>query len=152
MPAMDQDVLAEIKRLEAAGDTETPRYMELLSDHYEQHVLRMPLDAVAGAGASRSFAHINRSIYVPMQGPSELGQRRRLARTGTATTTSRASTCRPSSSAPRTTPWIRRTWSGWPGNSRTVVSCSAPTAATCAMYDDQATYVSGLVEFLVSLR
>src|SRR5580704_19615691 len=35
MPTMDQDVLAEIKRLEAAGDTETPRYMELLKGHYE---------------------------------------------------------------------------------------------------------------------
>src|ERR1700722_228590 len=38
MPAMDQEVLAEIMRLEASGDTETPRYMELLNPHYLQHV------------------------------------------------------------------------------------------------------------------
>ena len=43
MPAMDQTVLAEIKRLEAASDFENPRYMELLMPHhYVQHILRMP--------------------------------------------------------------------------------------------------------------
>ncbi len=72
MPTMDQDVLAEIKRLEAAGETETPRYMALLTDHYEQHVLRLP-EADWPEPVHRSFAHTNRSIYVPMQGPSELG-------------------------------------------------------------------------------
>src|SRR3984885_14803221 len=72
MPAMDQDVLAEIKRREADGDTETPRYMELLSEHYHQHVLRLP-DAEWPEPVLRSFANLNRSIYVPMQGPSELG-------------------------------------------------------------------------------
>jgi len=72
MPAMDQDVLAEIKRLEAEGDTETPRYMALLSDHYQQHVLRLP-ESEWPEPVHRSFARTNRSIYVPMQGPSELG-------------------------------------------------------------------------------
>jgi proline iminopeptidase len=73
MPQMDQTVLAEIKSLEAAGDTENPKYTELLSEHhYVHHVLRMPAvdwpDPVV-----RAFAHINPAIYVPMQGPSELG-------------------------------------------------------------------------------
>jgi proline iminopeptidase len=72
MPAMDQEVLAEIMRLEASGDTETPRYMELLNPHYLQHVLRLPAEEWPEP-VNRSFAHINRSIYVPMQGPSELG-------------------------------------------------------------------------------
>src|SRR5439155_11421461 len=41
MPAMDPKVLAEIKRLEAAGQTEDPHYMELLiPHHYTQHLLR----------------------------------------------------------------------------------------------------------------
>src|ERR1700683_4248441 len=44
MPAMDEEVLAEIQRLEADGDTETPRYLGLLTDHYHQHVLRLPDD------------------------------------------------------------------------------------------------------------
>jgi proline iminopeptidase len=73
MPAMDQAALAEVKQLEADGRTEDPRYMELLTPlHYEQHILRMPA-AQWPDPVNRAFAHINRAIYVPMQGPSELG-------------------------------------------------------------------------------
>ena len=73
MPAMDADVLAEIKELEAAGDTENPRYMEPLVPHfYERHSLRMPAEQWPDP-VRRGFAHINPEIYVPMQGPSELG-------------------------------------------------------------------------------
>ncbi len=43
MPVMDQGALAEIKGFEARGETENPRYMQLLIPrHYERHVLRMP--------------------------------------------------------------------------------------------------------------
>jgi proline iminopeptidase len=45
MPQMDQDALAEIKRLEATGETQNPRYEDLLMEHhYVHHVLRMPAD------------------------------------------------------------------------------------------------------------
>jgi proline iminopeptidase len=73
MPAMDPAALAEIKALEAAGDIENPRYMELLvPHHYEHHLLRMPADSWPDP-VQRGLAHINPKIYVPMQGPSELG-------------------------------------------------------------------------------
>ena len=73
MPEMDQAVLAEIKAFEASGDIENPRYMELLTEHhYVRHVLRMPV-ADWPDPVQRAFAHINPAIYVPMQGPSELG-------------------------------------------------------------------------------
>jgi proline iminopeptidase len=73
MPAMDQDVLAEIKGLEAADATDDPRYEQLVVEHhYLLHVLRIPLDQWPEP-VTRAFAHINLSIYVPMQGPSELG-------------------------------------------------------------------------------
>ena len=73
MPAMDPAALAEIKGYEEAGGYDDPRFMELLMEHhYVEHVLRMPaeqwLDPV-----KRGFKHINPSIYVLMQGPSELG-------------------------------------------------------------------------------
>jgi proline iminopeptidase len=78
MPAMDQDVLAEVKALEAAGDYTNPRYMELLlPSHYVEHVLRRPVEAWPDA-VNRAFDKINQSIYVPMQGPSELGARGKL--------------------------------------------------------------------------
>jgi proline iminopeptidase len=73
MPAMDQAALAEIKRLEAAKDFENPRYMELLiPNHYVHHVLRMPADQWPEP-IKRAFKHLNPAVYVPMQGPSELG-------------------------------------------------------------------------------
>src|SRR5262245_5907741 len=73
MPAMDQDVLAEIKAFEANGDTANPRYMQLLTDHhYVQHVLRIPAERWPEP-INRAFEHLNPAVYVPMQGPSELG-------------------------------------------------------------------------------
>jgi proline iminopeptidase len=73
MPGMDAAALAEIKSLEEKGDTENPRYMELLiAQHYVHHVLRMPADTWPDP-VQRAFAHINPAIYVSMQGPSELG-------------------------------------------------------------------------------
>ncbi len=73
MPTMDQGVLAEIKNFEATGTTEDPRYEELLMEHhYRLHVCRLPLDEWPDP-VMRYFAHINPAIYVPMQGPSELG-------------------------------------------------------------------------------
>ena len=73
MPSMDPVALAEIQKYEAAGDYENPRYMELLiAHHYIYHVLRMPVEDWPDP-VNRAFKHINPSIYVPMQGPSELG-------------------------------------------------------------------------------
>ncbi|MGC9154904.1 MAG: proline iminopeptidase-family hydrolase [Ferrimicrobium sp.] len=73
MPQMDQTVLAEIKALEASGDIDNPRYMELLIPHfYEYHTLRMPADQWPDP-VQRGFDQLNQQIYVSMQGPSELG-------------------------------------------------------------------------------
>ncbi|MGC9522650.1 MAG: proline iminopeptidase-family hydrolase [Anaerolineae bacterium] len=73
MPAMDQEVLEKIKAYEAAEDYENPDYMELLiPHHYEEHVLRMPYETWPDP-VNRAFKHANMDIYVPMQGPSELG-------------------------------------------------------------------------------
>jgi len=73
MPTIDPDVLAQIKQFEADGTTSDPRYEELLIEHhYLHHVCRIPLDEWPDP-LVRAFAHINQAIYVPMQGPSELG-------------------------------------------------------------------------------
>jgi proline iminopeptidase len=73
MPSMDQDVLAEIKQFEAEQRTDDPRYDELLMEHhYILHVCRIPLDDWPDP-VNRAFSHMNKAIYVPMQGPSELG-------------------------------------------------------------------------------
>jgi proline iminopeptidase len=73
MPAMDQKVLAEIKQIEAKKDFQNPRYMELLiPSHYVNHILRMPPEQWPDP-VNRAFKRLNQDIYIPMQGPSELG-------------------------------------------------------------------------------
>lgn len=73
MPTMDPEALAEIQSLEAAGKYDDPRYMELLTaHHYVLHVLRMPPEQWPDP-VNRSFKHLNPKVYIPMQGPSELG-------------------------------------------------------------------------------
>lgn len=72
-PAMDRTALAEIEALEAAGDYQNPRYTDLLIQYYYvYHVLRMPYQQWPDP-VKRAFNHLNSDVYVPMQGPSELG-------------------------------------------------------------------------------
>ena len=79
MPAMDPQKLAEVKALEASGNTSDPKYMGILIPmHYEQHILRRPY-ADWPEPVLRSFSHINSDLYTLMQGPSELGASGRLA-------------------------------------------------------------------------
>ena len=79
MPAMNQQVLAEVKAIEATKDYANPRYMALLiPNHYEQHILRKPA-AQWPEPVNRAFKHLNPDIYIPMQGPSELGASGKLA-------------------------------------------------------------------------
>jgi proline iminopeptidase len=76
---MDPKVLAEIRALEAKGDFNNPRYMELLlPNYYAEHLCRFPV-AEWPAAVNRAFAHVNSTIYVSMQGPSEFGISGKLA-------------------------------------------------------------------------
>jgi proline iminopeptidase len=73
---MDPAVVKEVKALEAKGQYDSPRYMELLlPNFYTKHLCRLPdwPDAV-----NRGFGRINKQIYVLMQGPSEFGASGRL--------------------------------------------------------------------------
>lgn len=73
MAKMDPAVLTELKVLEAAEDYQNPRYLELLLEHhYVYHILRKPLDQWPDA-IMRTLSHVNQDVYIPMQGPSELG-------------------------------------------------------------------------------
>lgn len=70
---MNPAVLAEIEKIEAAKDFANPRYMELLiPNFYEKHILRFPAKDWPEP-VNRSFAKMNQSLYVTMQGPSEFG-------------------------------------------------------------------------------
>lgn len=72
-PQLPEDVLKEIKEIEANKDYANPRYEELLMKHfYTQHILRKPLDKWPKS-VHLLFEHLNPDIYVYMQGPSEFG-------------------------------------------------------------------------------
>jgi proline iminopeptidase len=73
MPQMDPEQLAEIKQLEADVDLDNPRYQQLLTDqHYVHHLLRLPPEQWPDP-VQRALNHVNPIIYRRMQGPSELG-------------------------------------------------------------------------------
>jgi proline iminopeptidase len=101
MPAMDQDVLAEIKRFEADGTTDDPRYEQLLMEHhYVLHVCRISLDQWPDPSPGRWPMSTRRSMC-PCR--TQRAGAQRNPRGGTARGTSGPSRCRRSSSAPPTT-------------------------------------------------
>jgi len=147
MSAMDQRVLAEVKQIEAAGRYDDPRYMELLiPNHYVKHFLRMPPDQWPDP-VTRSFAHLNREIYVRMQGPSELGASGTLAswdRTADLGTIA-APTLVIGAQHDTMDPAHMERMAGSVQRGR-YLHC--PNGSHLAMYDDQRVYMDGVVQFL----
>lgn len=151
MPQMDQAELAEIKALEARGDTENPRYMELLAPHYVQHVLRMPMETWPEP-VQRAFAHINPAIYVSMQGPSELGISADAKLAAWDRTEELASI-----NVPTLVIGARHDTMD-PAHMKMVAErlpfgtyLHCPDGSHLSMYDDQQTYFAGLIDFLRTL-
>jgi proline iminopeptidase len=152
MPEMDQGALSEIQSLEASGDIENPRYMELLLEqHYVHHILRMPVESWPDP-VNRAFAHINPSIYVTMQGPSELGisQEANLAhwectdRLAQIEVPTLVIAARYDSMDPK---YMEMMAGQLPKGS--YLYC--PDGSHLTMYDDQHRYFAGLIQFLGSL-
>lgn len=147
MPAMDQVALAEIKAFEAAKDYKNPRYLELLNTHhYVHHVLRMPLERWPDP-ALRGFNHINQAIYIPMQGPSELGASGKLERWDRTADLGKITVPTLVIGAAHDTmdPAHMKQLAASVKRGR-YLHC--PNGSHLAMYDDQEIYVRGLIQFL----
>ncbi|MGO8718947.1 MAG: proline iminopeptidase-family hydrolase [Acidobacteriaceae bacterium] len=147
MPMMDQAALAEIQRLEAAHEYDDPRYKELLMQHYYvEHVLRMPAGQWPDP-LNRSFERTNQKIYIPMQGPSELGASGKLlhwdrtADLGKITVPTLAIGARYDTMEPAEMEKIAKTVTRG-----RYLFC--PNGSHLAIYDDQVTYVRGIIEFV----
>lgn len=147
MPAMDQKVLAEIKQLEADKKYDDPRYTALLMpNHYAKHVLRMPPNQWPEP-VMRAFAHLNTKIYIPMQGPSELGA------SGALVNWDRTADL-PKIAVPTLVIGARYDTMD-PAYMKMMAEkvrhgryLNCPNGSHMAMYDDQKTYFDGLVRFL----
>jgi proline iminopeptidase len=147
MPKMDPAVLAEIQRLEAAKDYQNPGYLELLMPHhYVHHILRLPADRWPDP-VNRSFKHVNQAIYVPMQGPSELGASGKLERWDRTADLGRIEVPTLVIGAAHDTmdPAHMKMMAGAVRRGR-YLHC--PDGSHMAMYDDQARYMDGLIRFL----
>jgi proline iminopeptidase len=147
MPAMDQKVLAELQRIEAAKDFQNPRYFELLMPHhYAVHVLRMPPERWPDP-VSRALKHLNQAIYLPMQGPSELGASGKLERWDRTADLGKIAVPTLVIGAQHDTmdPAFMEKMSRAVQRGR-YLHC--PKGSHLAMYDDQETYVRGVLQFL----
>ncbi|HZP12575.1 MAG TPA: proline iminopeptidase-family hydrolase [Nevskiaceae bacterium] len=147
MPAMDQKALKEILKLEKHHKTETPRYEELLmANFYVDHILRRPPDQWPDP-VLRAFGHLNRHIYVLMQGPSEMGASGRLVNWDRVADL-------PKISVPTLTIGARYDTMD-PEHMKMMAAkvqhgrfLYCPNGSHLAIYDDQKTYVEGLIQFL----
>ena len=147
MPGMDQITLAEIQRYEAAQDYENPRYMELLmAHHYIYHILRMPSEEWPEP-VTRSFKRINTSVYIPMQGPSELGASGVLAGWDrTADLGMIAVPCLVIGAQHDTMDPKHMEWMANAVQHGRYLFC--PSGSHLALYDDQEIYFRGLIQFI----
>jgi proline iminopeptidase len=147
MPQMDQAALKKIEQLEAEGKTDDPQYMGLLMPNwYTKHILRMPPEQWPNP-VNRAIQYLNPKIYVLMQGPSEMGLSGRLAnwdRTAdlpkiavpTLTIGAKYGTMDPD----HMKMMAQKVQKG------RYLFC--PKGSHLAMYDDQETYMKGVIQFL----
>jgi proline iminopeptidase len=150
MPAMDQKALTEIKQLEAKGRYDDPRYEELLTRYfYVDHILRMPQEQWPDP-VLRAFNKMNKKIYIPMQGPSEMGASGKLVnwdRTAdlpkiivpTLSIGARYDTMEPAQME-RIAKEVKK---------GRYLYC--PQGSHLALYDDQQTYMAGLTRFILDV-
>jgi proline iminopeptidase len=146
-PQFDPKVLDTIRQIEKKGDFANPKYMELLMPHfYAKHICRIPLEQWPEP-VTRSFSKMNNSLYVTMQGPSEFGIAGRL-------TSWDVSKQLPQIKVPTLT--IGGThdtmdpehmkWMSTQVQKGRFLLC--PNGSHMDMYDDQAHYFPGLIQFL----
>jgi len=147
MPRMDPAALAEIQGYEAAEEYENPRYMELLAEHhYIHHILRMP-QAEWPDPLMRAFKHLNTSVYIPMQGPSELGASGALVDWDRSEDLGRIDVptlvigARHDTMDPEHMKWMA-------GELKRGRYLYCRNGSHLALYDDQQAYFQGLIEFL----
>lgn len=144
---LDQKVLARIRELEAKKDFENPEYMNLLMPNfYTKHILRLPLDQWPEP-VNRSFNKINQSLYVTMQGPSEFGLSGKLEKWDITAELPKLSVPVLSIGAQfDTMDPEHMKWIATQVQNGSYLYC--PNGSHMSMYDDQQTYMKGLIKFI----
>lgn len=146
-PQFDPKILDTIRQIEARGDFQNPRYMELLMPNfYAKHICRLPLDKWPEP-LTRSLGKMNQSLYVTMQGPSEFGIGGNLVnwdvskelpkiKTPVLTIGGKYDTMDPE----------HMKWMSTQVQYGRNITC--PNGSHMSMYDDQENYFPGLIQFI----
>jgi len=144
---MDQKVLAKIREIEKNKDFENPEYMKLLlPNFYAKHILRLDPN-LWPEPVNRSFSKINQSLYVTMQGPSEFGLSGKLEKWDITKELPKITVPTLSIGAQYDTmdPEHMK-WIATQVKNGTYLYCEK--GSHMSMYDDQETYMKGLIKFL----
>ena len=143
----DKPVLDSLMAMEARNDFANPNYMGLLTPHfYEKHILRLP-SSEWPEPVSRSFAKMNQSLYVTMQGPSEFGIAGRLSNWDVSKELKNINLptlvigAKHDTMDPEHMKWMASQF-----KKGTYLYCE--NGSHMSMYDDQQTYFKGLVGFV----
>ena len=144
---LDPAVLEEIKALEAKGDFENPRYMELLlPNFYNKFICRLPMEEWPDP-LMRAFNKLNQTIYVMMQGPSEFGVSGKLEhwdignQLGTIAAPTLVIAAKHDTMNPEHLKWMSEQV-----QNGSYLLCE--NGSHMCMYDDQQRYMSGLIKFI----
>jgi len=143
----DPKILDTIRKIEAAGDFQNPKYMQLLlPNFYAKHILRMPVDQWPEP-VNRSLAKTNQSLYVTMQGPSEFGVAGKLLNWDVKAQLSQIKTPALTIGGTHDTmdPEHMKWMSTQLAKGRFLL---CPNGSHMSLYDDQQIYMKGLIKFL----
>lgn len=144
-------VLEEIKTLEAKGEFENPRYMELLMPNfYNKFICRLPLEEWPDP-MTRAFNKINHTIYVMMQGPSEFGLSGKLENwdIGNQLSTIKIPTLVIAAKYDTMDPDHLK-WMSEQVQNGSYLLCE--NGSHMCMWDDQQRYMSGLIKFIKAVE
>ncbi|MES2747329.1 MAG: proline iminopeptidase-family hydrolase [Bacteroidota bacterium] len=144
---LNPEVLKTIKDIEAKKDYSNPKYMELLMNNfYNQHILRKPISEWPEP-VNRAMSKANGSLYVTMQGPSELGISGKLTHWDVSKELPKLTVPTLVIGAKYDTmdPEYMK-WMATQVKNGTYLYCDK--GSHMSMYDDQETYMNGLIAFM----
>jgi proline iminopeptidase len=144
---MNPEVLKIIKNIEAEKDYTNPKYMELLmANFYSEHICRIPISEWPEP-VNRAFSRLNQSLYITMQGPSELGISGKLTNWDVSkelkniTIPTLVIGAKNDTMDPKYMQWMAKQFP-----KGTYLYCA--NGSHMSMYDDQVTYMTGLINFI----
>ncbi|HTA63040.1 MAG TPA: proline iminopeptidase-family hydrolase [Bacteroidia bacterium] len=142
---MDAAVLDTIRAIEKKGDFKNPTYMQLLlTNYYSKHICRLP---EYPEPVARSFNKSNTELYTIMQGPSEFGISGKLTNWDVSNELKNIRV--PTLVIGATYDTMDPKYMEWMSQQiRGAQFLLCANGSHMCMYDDQQTYIDGLIKFL----